>query len=739
MPVRFDHLSRWGSAFRKRVSGLQTRARVARRGTVVCLEMLEPRLLLSGIPGLVNGGFESPALANSTFEYASPALDSAPSVGWQFGGSAGIAANQSTFSGTVADAPEGQQVGFIQGQGSIRQTFTTGGAGFYTISYFAAQRFQYPNISRQNVAVLVDGQVVGTIDPTYAYYQSYTTTPFFLNAGGTHTLDFQGVDSAGGDNTVLLDNVYLGVSASPAQPTDAGFESPGLAPGTSVYNPTGTSWTFQGLSGISANGSAFTAGNPNAPEGAQVAYIQGTGLITQQFAINNISPQNIVVNFDAAQRESNGGVSIPEISTVNRQNFQVYLTDPVGQVHLVGTFTPSGSTYQQFSTAPFQAVFDGVYTLSFVGVDSAGGDNTALIDNVSLATQGGIAAPQFADSNFALSGLQTRGSQYTPAGTPWSFQGYSGIAANASAFTYDNPTTPRSNQAAFLQGTGAISQVFSPTSQGNYSNGYYVISLLAAQRAVGNPATSNNQNFAVLVNGQNIGTFLPSDATWQQFTTQPFFVNTNVGFTVVFQGLDTAGGDNTVLFTNPTASSIAPSGVQLGGTNLSFESPTISTGQFEYGGGQLNSSSGVGWTFTGTSGISANQSAFTSDNPAAPAGSQVAFIQGMGAISQSIPVAITGSPTVSAAAYTLSFLAAQRTVGNSLADVNQQDFEVLVDGQIVGVFTPGTATYDSFTTNPFYVQNNAGTFNVQLLGLDSVGGDNTALIDNVTVNAVAPA
>ncbi len=713
------------------------------------LEILEPRILLSGIPGLVNGGFETPNLANAAFAYASPALDGASGVGWQFGGSAGVAANGSAFAtqnsltSAIAGAPQGRQVGFIQGQGSIRQTFDVGGAGYYTVSYFAAQRAPFVNgrliANKQNVAVLVDGRIVGSIDPNGGY-QNYTTNPFFLAAGGAHTLDFQGVDSAGGDNTLLLDNVYLGVSASPAQPTDAGFESPGLAPGTSMYNPTGTSWTFQGLSGISANGSAFTSGNPNAPEGQQVAYIQGTGLITQQFTITNINPQNIVVSFDAAQRASAGIVAQSTfiLGGTNHQNFQVYLTDPVGQIHLVGTFTPSGRTYQQFTTAPFQAVFDGTYTLSFVGVDSVGGDNTVLIDNVSLATQGGVSAPQFADSNFALSGLLTGGSQYAPAGTPWSFQGSSGIAANASAFTYDNHASPRSNQAAFLQGFGQISQVFSPTSQGNYENGYYTISVLAAQRAVGYPATTNYENFAILVNGQNVGTFLPSGVSWQQFTSRPFFINTNVGFTVTFQGLDTAGGDNTVLFTNPTTSLVAPSGVQLGGGNLSFESPALSAGQFESGGGALNSASGAGWTFNSGAGISADQSAFTSGNPDAPAGSQVAFLQGFGSISQNMAVAVTGSPSVPAAAYTLSFLAAQRGSGGLLLQgMNHQNFEVLVDGQVVGVFTPGSTNYASFTTNPFYVQNSSGAFNVQILGLDSVGGDNTALIDNVTVNAVA--
>ncbi|MCH1922950.1 hypothetical protein L9G15_26420, partial [Shewanella sp. A3A] len=64
-----------------------------------------------------------------------------------------------------------------------------------------------------------------------------------------------------------------------------GFETPVLSANTHRYRPEGNTggWTFGGLagngSGILANGSAF--GNPVAPEGTQVAFIQGTGSITQ--------------------------------------------------------------------------------------------------------------------------------------------------------------------------------------------------------------------------------------------------------------------------------------------------------------------------------------------------------------------------------------------------------------------------------------------------------------------------
>jgi hypothetical protein len=50
----------------------------------------------------------------------------------------------------------------------------------------------------------------------------------------------------------------------------------------------------------------------------------------------------------------------------------------------VGTFTPAGTAYSTFTTSNF-TVTAGTHTLSFVGLDPNGGDNTAFIDNVQLS------------------------------------------------------------------------------------------------------------------------------------------------------------------------------------------------------------------------------------------------------------------------------------------------------------------------------------------------------------------
>jgi hypothetical protein len=56
--------------------------------------------------------------------------------------------------------------------------------------------------------VLIDGSVVGTFSPSSTSYQSYSTAAFTVT-GGTLTITFQGLDSAGGDNTAFLDAVTI--------------------------------------------------------------------------------------------------------------------------------------------------------------------------------------------------------------------------------------------------------------------------------------------------------------------------------------------------------------------------------------------------------------------------------------------------------------------------------------------------------------------------------------------------
>ena len=138
---------------------------------------------------------------------------------------------------------------------------------------------------------------------------------------------------------------------------------------SSSTGPTGSPWTFSGSAGISGNNSGFTSGNPPAPQGTQVAFLQTTGSFSQTVA--GWAAGSYVLTFDAAQRGN---------YQASHQDFQVLVDGTV-----VGTFTPSGTSYQSYSTAAF-TVTAGSHTIKFQGLDSAGGDNTAFVDDVALAT-----------------------------------------------------------------------------------------------------------------------------------------------------------------------------------------------------------------------------------------------------------------------------------------------------------------------------------------------------------------
>jgi autotransporter-associated beta strand protein len=184
----------------------------------------------------------------------------------------GISANGSSITSGSANAPEGTQAGFIQGNSSISQLVsgwqTSNG---YTLSFSAAEAAN--NAGSENFEVLIDNQVVGTFDPTSTTYQVYTTPAFTVSSNGPHLVTFRGLDPTNGDNTVLIDNVQNPANTNPfvtPNPSlviaNGGFESPALAAGSFVENDIAPSPDDLNLSEaefdniISSTGWTFIAG-----------------------------------------------------------------------------------------------------------------------------------------------------------------------------------------------------------------------------------------------------------------------------------------------------------------------------------------------------------------------------------------------------------------------------------------------------------------------------------------------
>lgn len=138
---------------------------------------------------------------------------------------------------------------------------------------------------------------------------------------------------------------------------------------------------------------------------------------------------------------------------------------------------PGAISYTDY-TATFTATAP-TQTLSFVGTNLSGGDNTVFIDNVQIVSSGG-ASMALPNSGFETPALGEGNYQYNPSGGSWTFGGSpgdgSGIVANGSGF--NNPNVPQGGQAAFVQGKGAISQAISGLTPGTT----YAITFSAGQR-----------------------------------------------------------------------------------------------------------------------------------------------------------------------------------------------------------------------------------------------------------------
>jgi fibronectin type 3 domain-containing protein len=158
--------------------------------------------------------------------------------------------------------------------------------------------------------------------------------------------------------------------------------------------------------------------------------------------------------------------------------------------------------------------------------------------------------------------------------------------------------------------------------------------------------------------------------------------------------------------------------------NFGFETPTTTS--------YIYNPSGGSWTFSGSSpngsGLTTNNSAFTSGNAVAPEGTQVALLQGISSITQSL------SDFVPAATYAISFEASQRQ--NKSGGQSGQTFNIKVDGVVIDSFEPSQSlsSYQRYAT-AFTASNTNHTLAFASTNLN--GGDNTVFIDDVRIIQVS--
>jgi len=333
-----------------------------------------------------------------------------------------------TESGTTIwqnGAPTGSAVGVafdhVEGTGSQTYMVWTVGSGSYQ---FAWNVFPPPT---GLAAAPGNGQVAlswNAVPNVTGYNMKHSTT-----SGNGYTTVASGVTGTNYTDMGLFNNTtyYYAVSAVnggnesansfevSATPEDTGhvlnfgFEVPILS--SYQYNPSGGTWVFTAQSGangsgISANGSDFTSGNPNAPQGGQVAFLQGLGTISQT-VVGLIAGAIYQITFSAAQRNNIYGGQVG-------QTWQLRLDGTT-----IGTYAPpeSAQSYVDYP-ATFTAPASSSHTIAFVGTDANGGDNTVFLDNVRIAISPSLVPPHL--------GWQVVGGQiqilWPPDHTGWQLQ-----------------------------------------------------------------------------------------------------------------------------------------------------------------------------------------------------------------------------------------------------------------------------------------------------------------------------
>ena len=355
-------------------------------------------------------------------------------------------------------------------------------------------RIRHDQISNTIYFETSPDRVVWTTRKTVTAGFSLAALRFYLYAGAWGT-------GNGSPGAAKWDNFQLSLNetATSLPINNNGFELPVQSANAFQYGPTNAGWSFLGA-GVSANNSGFTASNPPAPERNQVAFLQGGSPSSISQAISGFqSNVSYVVRFFAAQRAnfSNGG-----------QDFQVFL-DSV----LLGVFRPSSMGYIDYSTSAFTTTA-GTHTLKFVGLNTAGGDNTAFIDNVRVTKAAGLAQPGvvLAD-DFNTASLNV---------AKWSVTDANRVTDNGQQLQISLlPNTSGyygaySNQTYDLTGRMAQVEVTQPISQGGWCENY-IEAVLDGNNYFLIDAGAGSMVFRSMVGGVNDQTIISFDATAEHF------------------------------------------------------------------------------------------------------------------------------------------------------------------------------------------------------------------------------
>jgi hypothetical protein len=295
---------------------------------------------------------------------------------------------------------------------------------------------------------------------------------------------------------------------------------------------------------------------------------------------------------------------------------------------------------------------------------------------------------------------------YGPTMNGWSFAGNAGLAGNNSGFTSGNPAAPQGTQVGFVQMQGSIS------AQISLAAGTYTLSAYTANRANWGAA----QTVAVFIDGVEVGRFTGGTA-YAAATTRSFVVAAGT-HEIRFAGLSAIDATlfiDAVMVQPASATTVAVSGA-------GFETPDVGANNFySFAYGPAVVAGVQPWKFEGAAGVTGNNSGFSSANPGAPEGKQVAFVQiNTGAISQSVSFP-------SSSTYRLSVSAAHRGIWNQ----GRQVVQVYLDSALIGTVTATGTAYERIA---FDFSAGAGAHVLSFRG--TATDDSTLFLDDVAISVV---
>ena len=457
---------------------------------------------------------------------------------------------------------------------------------------------------------------------------------------------------------------------------------------TSGNGGTITGWSHTGAVGINPGG-----GSPFRDNGAnntQVAFIQATGSLSQTVT-DLVAGQVYELSFDYNERSTNGG-GTTITATIAGETFTDTSNNPVG-----------GNNLYRRATLLFTA--GSAAELLTLSSASNGGDQTSLFDNVEVNPVR-LANGDFEADTYTVAPGYTSGNGGVITG--WSHSGSVGINPGGSSPFRDNGDNQ--SQVAFIQGPGSISQTV-----GNLVVGQiYELTFDYNERSTNGggttiTATIAGQTFTDPSNNPVGGTNPYRQASLR-------FTATSTTEVLTISSASN-GGDQASLIDNVDVR------LSTSLTNGNFEADTYTNfpGYTSGNGGTI-----TGWSHTGGVGINPGGGSPFRDN--GNNGTQVAFIQNTGSLSQVVNGVVVGQE------YELTF------------DYNERSGDAgggtTVTATIAGETFTDASNNPVGGSNPYHSASLRFTATAasETLVLSSAtnGGDNSGHFDNVRIREADP-